>query len=159
MRINVLAAAQDTNDPPEPEGPWLPRRMVIMWKGKYWDLCQQNTHSSRSPKARSMLKHLILLCLTDIPASRQTQPVAWPKKCFKNTSTHSLTKGPQGVYYLKSTSGTSLVLQWLGLCASNAGEDRVFSPWSGKKGSTCKDMPPPKKKKEKEKYSAIIYFQ
>ena len=29
-----------------------------------------------------MLKHLTLLCLTDIPASRQIQSDAWPKKCI-----------------------------------------------------------------------------
>ena len=34
----LLSAAQDINDPPEPEGPWLPRRMVIIWKAKRWRL-------------------------------------------------------------------------------------------------------------------------
>ena len=75
---------------------------------------------------------------------------------FKNIITHSLTKGPQDVYCLKSTSGTSPVLQWLGLCAFNAGEGRGTGSIHGQGRKIPHARPWPKKKKKEIKKNKKI---
>ena len=121
----LLSAAQDINDPPEPEGPWLPRRMVIIWKAKRWRLVSTayNQFKISWGQVNVETPHFTLSYRYSCLSANSIWCLA-KEVYFKNILTHSLTKGPQDVYCLKSASGTSLVLQWLGLCAFSAGEGR-----------------------------------